>query len=361
MSSYLQRAFLATLVPFLLVSTAAAQTGLTISSEIRGETLVIDVAPGTDHKGSLAAPKLRMNPEPSYLEISFPQNKLQTPAGSKSIDRGLIQRIQVLQDGANGAAARVFVMSKPKADLVKTDRGYRYIVHLNQMAGAAPQATASPTSQPSSRTAAPSSQTKPAETPSPPVQAQAEVPSPAPQQNTPVAQPQQSPPVAVAPSQPSTAVVRASLTPVTVVFQDTPLSEALERLANLVGIEALIDGQLSGSVNLSLSEVPLKDALELLVQPYGDQVESSLTDTLLTVSRVVSVPSEENLSTISGPLVQEYFPFKTKDAQKMMEAARKAIPNLSYKVDPQLNIIMVEGTAEEIERLNQLLKAMSPK
>ena len=44
-----------------------------------------------------------------------------------------------------------------------------------------------------------------------------------------------------------------------------------------------------------------------------------------------------------------------------MEAARLAFPNLSYAVDPALNILMVEGSPGDITQLEKFLRAQSPK
>jgi hypothetical protein len=59
--------------------------------------------------------------------------------------------------------------------------------------------------------------------------------------------------------------------------------------------------------------------------------------------------------------VREYFPFKNKSAEKAMKAAQLAFPNVSYVVDPVLNVLMVEGTPQEIEELEKFLRAQSPK
>jgi len=44
-----------------------------------------------------------------------------------------------------------------------------------------------------------------------------------------------------------------------------------------------------------------------------------------------------------------------------MKAAQLAFPKVTYTVDPLLNILMVEGTAEEIAQLEKFLRAQSPK
>lgn len=60
-------------------------------------------------------------------------------------------------------------------------------------------------------------------------------------------------------------------------------------------------------------------------------------------------------------MIREYYPFKSRSAEKAMQAAQLAFPNATYLVDPILNILMVEGTAEEIQELETFLRAQSPK
>ena len=60
-------------------------------------------------------------------------------------------------------------------------------------------------------------------------------------------------------------------------------------------------------------------------------------------------------------IVREYFPFKERAAEKALNAAQLAFPDLVYKLDPVLNILMVEGTAEQVAQLEKFLRAQSPK
>ena len=42
-------------------------------------------------------------------------------------------------------------------------------------------------------------------------------------------------------------------------------------------------------------------------------------------------------------------------------AAELAFPNITYIVDPLLNVLLVEGTPEDIAQLEKFLRAQSPK
>ena len=147
------------------------------------------------------------------------------------------------------------------------------------------------------------------------------------------------------------------------IFANKPRTEAISELAQKAGYKAQIDPKISGTVNLSFSEIPFEDALSLLLEPLGESVTSEIGSTTIIVSKVAtaSAGTSGSSSEAEGPIVFEYYPFSGKDAQKMMEAAKKAVPSLSYKVDPVLNILLVSGPREDVERLGQLLKPMSQK
>lgn len=333
----------------------------------QGEILHIDAKTTSNQ-----APVQRAASSPAYLEVSFPKTKLSGAASNRVIERGLIQRVQTSQDG-DATLVRVFFLTKPKTSLSKTGTGYRYTVRISEPAvppsavkpGTPPPARQTQTITPPATAAQPpATQAQPAAPPAPtpqvapqaapPAAAKPPVAEPAAVTKPPAAQPAAT--TAAAP--PTAAPTRGPQTPISVVFKDTPLLQALKDLAERAGYTAQLDPKLSGSVNLSLSEVPFEQAVGMLLQPYGDGVQSHIGGSSLTVSkatRAVEAPVSES------PMVSEYYPFSTKDAQKMMDAARKAVPGLTYKVDPVLNILMVQGPREDVARLGELLKSMSNK
>lgn len=343
----------------LLTGTSAwAQQGASSSTTVewaitlQGETILIDAK-----TNATQAPAQRGNSSPDYLEVSFPKARISSGTGSRAIDKGLVQRVQTVQDGEN-ATVRVFYLSKPKTSLTKTATGYRYTVRMSEPA-TPPSAARPAASPPPQRATQPVVAPKTAET----------KPASAPPQTTPPAQAATPPASAtVQPvTQPSTPVVvnpRISTpqsgpqTPINVVFKDKPLLDAIREIAGKAGYSTQLDPKLSGVVNLSLSEVPFEQALAMLLQPYGDAVSANIGSSSVTV--VKNSPNPEP-ATPSSSIVSEYYPFSTKDAAKMMEAARKAVPELDYKVDPVLNILMVQGPREDVVRLGEILRSMSNK
>lgn len=319
----------------LLAGPALAQTPVEWSFQVQGDLLTLDA------KTKAAQPAQRASSSPAFLEVSFPKAKLAGSAISKAVDKGLIQKVQTAQDGEN-VVLRVFVLTKPRANLTKTSTGYRYTIRMSE------PATASTAAKPAA--------SKPAAKPpaAPPPAASK------PQESTAPASPPRvvtAPTVETAPPAP-TAGGRNPRTPISVVFKDKPLAEAISEMASRAGYTAQLDPKLSGVVNLSLSEVPFEEALQALLQPYGDAVSADIGSTSITVSKTSTAATSAQPSTPTGPVVLEYYPFSTKDAKKMMDAAMKAIPELSYRVDPVLNILLVQGPREDVVRLGELLKPM---
>jgi hypothetical protein len=338
---------------------ALAQAPVEWSVQLQGDVLIIDA------KTAAAQPAQRASAAPAYLEVAFPKAKLAGAAVNKPIDRGLVQKVQTLQDGDN-ALVRVFVLTKPKATLTKTATGYRYAIRMSEPAGS-PSASA-----PKAPVKPPATSSQPRAATPPPTKTPPAATTPPPAKTPPVATapPAATPPVAATPPQAKTPVVAATPpmtspasgrdpnVPISVVFQNKPLLEAIKELADKAGYTAQLDPKLNGVVNLSLSDVPFVDALSMLLEPFGDGVRADVGISTITVAKVDSTPPP---AATAGPLVSEYYPFSTKDAQKMMDAAKKAIPELSYRVDPVLNILLVQGPREDVVRLGELLKSMSNK
>jgi hypothetical protein len=250
----------------VLVVSAAAQTPVKVKVNVKNGSLLLDT-----HTRA-PKPSVRMNPSPAYLELSFPNTVLDGKPFSKQIDKGLIGKV-VTTNNKNNAVVRIYVLSKPKAKLSKTDTGYRYDLKLNEMAGSQPAAFKSVPSKPAA--------TKPAATK--PVATKPAATKPA------ATKPAATKPAATKPAATKPAATKPAAT--------TPAS---------------------------------------------------------TQPRTVAAPAP-------GKTVREYFPFKTKNAEKAMKAAQLAFPNVSYLVDPVLNVLMVEGSPQDIQQLEKFLRAQSPK
>ena len=269
-------------IAFLLSTGAAlAQPQVDVKVHVKGDTLYVD----TNTKAG--EPQQRMNPDPAYLELSFPKSAL-SGAFTKPIDKGLIKKVVTSQD-ADNTLVRVYVLSKPKTELTKTDSGFRYSLKISEMAGAPARSAAAPATPAPAEKPAPVEKPVPAEKPAP-----IEKPAPA-EKPAPVEKPVATKPV----EKPQPTTKPAPATP-----------------------------------------------------PATTKPAETRT---VTPSPTTTAP------VASGKLVREYFPFKNKSAEKVKQAAQLAFPNATYVVDPVLNILMVEGTPQEIDELEKFLRAQSPK
>ena len=313
---------LANLLILACLSPVLCQQPVEIKIKMKGEFLYIDSLT------RLPEPKLRMNSSPAFLELTFPGGLLETKPSTKAIDKGLIQRVVTSQKDRT-AVARIYVVTKPKTVLRKTETGFRYKISLHDMASAQKtRAAASPTAAPR----------KPGST---------------------------------------TGTGDLSSKPITIGFQNTPLRSAVAQMAEKVGMASSVDASIEGVVTRNFQGVPFRKALETMLKPYGKSVTTSYSGNSVSVrkreapkapnSRPVSSATPRPISqpststAASTTIVREYFPFTRKNAEKAMKAAQLAFPNISYLVDPSLNILMVEGTAQEIDRLEKFLRAQSPK
>jgi hypothetical protein len=268
----------------LLIVSASAQTPVKVKVNIKNGSLLVDTYTRA------AKPSLRMNPDPAYLELTFPNAVLDGDPETQPIDKGLIQKVVTAQS-QNDAVVRVYVLSKPKTKLSKTDTGYRYDLNLNVMASSQPSTTTKPTSEPDDK---------------PPSQPVAD--------SKPTTKPVEDKPVATKP---------VATKPV----ETKPIA--------------------TKPVETTKPEVAKPATTEPVATKPAD----------IQPTRTVAPPATDSSATI----VREYFPFKTKSAEKAMTAAQLAFPNVTYLVDPVLNVLMVEGTPTDIQQLEKYLRAQSPK
>lgn len=339
---------------------ASAQTPVEVKVSTHGDNLVVETST------KAGEPTLRMNPDPAFLELSFPGATLQGSAFSKAIDKGLIQKVVTSQDG-NTVLARVYVLSKPKTKLSKTADGYVYEVNLREMANAPTRtiAPAAAATKPESKPAA-AEAVKPVAT------------APAPKPHGPKA-------------------------PVTVKFENTPLKSAIEQLAGQAGMKAEVGADVVGTTSGSYTNQPMDAVLQQVLKPMALDLSTVVTEDKVMVNRnkpVTTAPaatvkpaanttatsstaaqprtvtrpvtttastapaatSSATTSTAANPAIaREYYPFEKKSAEKAMAAAKLAFPSLTYTLDPDLNILMVEGSAADIAQLEKFLRAQSPK
>ncbi len=338
----------ATLFSLLLSGSALAEPSVQVKVTVKGETLIIDALTQRPQP----EPKVRTNRSPKFLEVALPRTVLKTKF-TKVIDKGLIQKVQTLEsDGTT--LARVYFLSEPKAKLSAIEGGYRYTVQLNSMAataGARPAASSQTNDKPQTRVLT----NKPAG--KQPVKVLTNKPAGTQPVTVLTNKPANRTVASNAPAKPSVSGDTVTK-PVTLVFKNAPLTDALAELAQKAGLKAAIDPSLRGVINLSLSDIPFNEALKLLVEPLGDSVEARVSGGTVYVARTKEQPVAK---APSGPVVVEYFPFESKSVDTWLNVAQKTVPGLNYYVDSELNLLIAEGSAADIQKLSSMLRAQSKK
>lgn len=309
------------------VSPAAAQ-GNTVEVKLNqaGDVLLVEAST------KAGEPAQRMNPEPAYLELSFPGSSLQGAPFSKSIDKGLVQRVVTAQEDGK-VLMRVFVLNKPKTKLTKTANGYVYEVNLREMANAPVRTTQAP-AQPAAETPSQpaTAATKPPTSAAPPATA-------ATNPSTPAAPPATKPSTPATP--PATAATKPA-PPVTNAPATKPATAATNAPANK-----------PATVATPPTSATTKPATPV-TPPTTQQTPAATSAPTTSAPPVVATAAPVQI-------VREYFPFQKRSAEKALEAARLAFPGLTYSVDSELNVLLVEGPAAEVAELEKFLRAQSPK
>lgn len=395
------KTILAAFTLYLLHQPAFAQSPVEVSVTVKGEILTIDA------KTKSLEPAQRMNPDPAYLELAFPASQLGGKPFSKLIDKGLVKRVETAQT-EQATLIRIYVLSKPRASLTNIDGGYRYTISINDMANAPNRVSTVPATAPVAKPApetVPPAATKPSQVgPSAPVTVVF-----------------QSVPVAKAVSDlAAKAGLNATVDPqisgtVTQSFTEVPFESALRQILQPFGdsVETTYVGKqvsvkrkprpvtsatpansstakptaapAAKPAAVTPSQTPASQAKPPATNPSKPPVAADkppvTTNPLPTTpakppvaaskpsasptpraKETAVVPPATNPATAATPsLVREYFPFKGRSAEKALKAAQLAFPNLSYMIDPALNVLLVEGTPQEIQLLENFLRAQSPK
>ncbi len=289
-----------------------------------------------------------------------------TGAGTVRIDKGLIQKVEVVAGKTGGAEIKVFSISNPKSSvrLSPDKKTLIYTVSVNDLAGSGggaaqlfgpkPAATPLPAKSPAPvvvKSPPPVATTSPPQLRRDPLPAATPAPTPAP---TPAATPEPTPPPRPAATPAQVAVAQR---PVSLTIAGGELSAALVSLAQAAGLKAEIAPGVQGFVNASFTEIPLNQAVTTMLGQQKNLYEYSITDTTLKVWG-----EGTPITARSGRIVREYFPVKDPaKAADVMLTLKRAVPELTYSVNERLNQVMAEGDPSDLERARKFVKSVSDK
>lgn len=293
-----------------------------------------------------------------------------TGAGVIPVDKGLIQKVEVVPLKTGGAEIKVFTISTPRSSvrLSGDKKVLTYTISVNDLAsaggGAAQLFGPKPAPPPAAAKSPPPVTVKspPPVTAATPPPVAANSPPQLRRDPLPVATPAPTPEAPPAPTprpQPAAtpATVAAAQRPISLTFSGGDLPSALQALAQAAGLQADVAPGVQGYVTASFTEIPLNQAVTTMLGQQSNLYEYSISDTTLKVWG-----DGTPITAKSGRVAREYFPLKsTAKVADVLASLKRAVPELNYSVDERLNQILAEGDPSDLDRARKVLKNVSDK
>ncbi len=138
---------------------------------------------------------------------------------------------------------------------------------------------------------------------------------------------------------------------VTANLKQAPLTDVIQQLADQGGYNSITWGQLGGTVDASLKDVPLFRALELILQ--GTPFTYSIQDSILVIG-------DRNPASASGQALAktELYFLRHLRADKVVPLIPKNLPTQGVQAVPELNALLLSGTAETILKFKEFLASV---
>ena len=295
---------------------------------------------GLIYKGNLKNVVKRASGSDSAMSIELCPATLQGPTQSAKLERGQIVSYQAKQAAANKVIIEVKVQNPPYfVQDVDVHGGAFYGISYNYAQdykpatkpAATPKADAKPA-------AAPKTDAKPAAAP----KADAK-PTAAPKADAtkPAATPKADAKPAAAPKADATKPVAA------------PKADAKPAAAPKA------DAKPAAAPKADAKPVaaPKADATKPAAAPKADATKPATATTATPVPAAETSVVKENAAIVKDHYA--YFPLKERSAAAVADSLVKLYPNVDFKVDEMLNVIFVQGSAEDVAKIGNVLKVVS--
>jgi len=135
---------------------------------------------------------------------------------------------------------------------------------------------------------------------------------------------------------------------VTANLRQGQINDVVQCLADQSGYNMITYGQLGGTIDANLKDVPLLQALSLLLQ--GTPFTYSLQDSVLLIG-------DRNPGSASGQALSknEIYYLKNTRVDKVMPLLPKNLPPQAMQAVPELNALLLSGTGEMNEKVKEFL------
>ena len=149
--------------------------------------------------------------------------------------------------------------------------------------------------------------------------------------------------------EPKISLVDTVTTPITLNLKEAEVVDAVRALSEISGINMVVDDSVTGKITLNLREVSFKDSLDLILKLKGlDYTE---------VRNVLIIAQKELIEGYKKPITR-IFELKNataEGAKSILDSYVKEGAKVNIVADARLNTIIVEGTKEEIEKLEGII------
>ncbi|MBK8804267.1 MAG: type II secretion system protein GspD [Fibrobacteres bacterium] len=138
---------------------------------------------------------------------------------------------------------------------------------------------------------------------------------------------------------------------VTANLKQAPLTDVVQQLADQGGYNSITWGQLGGTVDANLKDVPLFRALELILQ--GTPFTYAIQDSILVIG-------DRNPASASGQALAktELYFLRHLRADKVVPLLPKNLPTQGVQSVAELNALLLSGTAETIAKFKEFLESV---
>ncbi|MCK4309450.1 MAG: secretin and TonB N-terminal domain-containing protein, partial [Candidatus Atribacteria bacterium] len=149
--------------------------------------------------------------------------------------------------------------------------------------------------------------------------------------------------------EPKISLVDTVTTPITLNIKEAEVVDAVRALSEISGINMVVDDSVTGKITLNLREVPFKDALDLILKLKGlDYTE---------VSNILIIAQKELIEGYKKPITR-IFALKNataEEAKSILDSYVKEGAQINIVADARLNTLIITGSKEEIERLEEIV------
>ena len=102
---------------------------------------------------------------------------------------------------------------------------------------------------------------------------------------------------------------------------------------------------------------PKADATKPAAAPKADATKPATATTATPIPAAETSVVKENAAIVKDHYA--YFPLKERSAAAVADSLVKLYPNVDFKVDEMLNVIFVQGSAEDVAKIGNVLKVVS--